>query len=1369
MTDRRHFPDRWRLHRAGMVNVWHYLDNEFDISGGRMVLRGTNGSGKSRALELLLPFLLDGDRRRMDATGAAKVNLDELMRTGAGEQANRIGYLWLELARPGGYLTIGALLRRGQSAQRTQVWYFTTPKRVGHELTLLADDRSVLSRDQLGELIGVERITDVAEAHRDRIRSEVFGLRGDAGRDRFAGLLQLLYTLRAPDVGNRIDEGRLPQLISDSLPPLREQALAAAGEQLDGLTSTREAQLRTEETSRHVDRMLSVYRRYAAGVLLDSADTAAAAVDAVVAAQREAEGLAIRFEALQEEHVGRQTERQDLHDQQTELESAIDGMRQREIFKQADDLAARDRAVAAQRDSTATRLSAAASARKHHSGQVAFADSRARELEQVAGELSGAIIAARGALGDAGLPAGGLPQSQQCLLTAVATTRIPMRTEVDGDPQQVDRPLPLQVRLQPDDRAELVAAARTAGSAAEERREHADRRRLEATKLERELRQVQRLEQDAEQEAVHRDRDLADAETAAETRDNAAVALAGDWRRWVADPVTLDLLGPVDWPGSAVGPLLLDAEALLDPSVVVEPLDREAAEQAQPARDALVARRRELDDADTADDLAREALLAEAADLRAARDPAPPRPPWRSGEPVGVPLWRAVDFASSLGASERAGLEAALLDSGLLTAVLDADRLLAASGEVLLVASGAVVAQPVSSVLVADPDSGVASSVVEAVLARIGLDDADAAASVGVDGGWRLGPLHGRHQVPEARHIGAQARARRREARLAEIAAEIEVLDVALAERSQERVGIDERVVALAAHVRAAPTSAALSAARTAAQLAAERAESSRRRAAEAADRAVDRRRQWATASTVHVEACAHFGLPVGIDELAVVISSSRVAAERCSQLIAAAARLDRAVAHHTEAVAAELAARTERDTLEEDATRAWNEWMREASQVAAQHEALDFTVEQARIELERSRRSLSDVVQQIQRADKLLAALGPDVGRAESARDQAIASVSVQQAAMIVAAEQLSSRLEIPGLLRAVTSDPVVPVARPELTDAVLTGVQGLRAAVRRPAQAAGENAINAAFQVFDRELAGRLDVSLRIDNGVHVVEVGGAGDDRSLAAASAYLVRRVEDGRTALDEHERTVFTTFILGGMGEELRRQLNQARSLITAMNTSLKGIRTSNGIGVKINWRLEDDGTGLDRVLALIATADAVRTPAQNAELIDLLRRRVEEFYAADPSSGYAEHLAAALDYRRWHEVELIIRGPAEGQERRISRRAKLSEGETRFVSYIALFAAADSYLAGLGGTEMSLRLVLLDDAFAKVDQRTIAEFFGLLVDLDLDFVMSGHDLWGCFPQVPSLDVYEVRRRDGSSAVTTRVHWDGRNRTYLHSA
>lgn len=121
----RHHPERWRISRAGISNVWHYYDNEFDFSGGRMILRGANGSGKSRAMEMLLPFLLDGDRRRMDSTGSANVRMEVLMKAGGEGQTNRVGYLWLELERDGAeqreHLTIGAHVKYSTSTHEAKV------------------------------------------------------------------------------------------------------------------------------------------------------------------------------------------------------------------------------------------------------------------------------------------------------------------------------------------------------------------------------------------------------------------------------------------------------------------------------------------------------------------------------------------------------------------------------------------------------------------------------------------------------------------------------------------------------------------------------------------------------------------------------------------------------------------------------------------------------------------------------------------------------------------------------------------------------------------------------------------------------------------------------------------------------------------------------------------------------------------------------------------------------------------------------------------------------------------------------------------------------------------------------------------------
>ena len=65
--------DRWRPRRAGIINLYEYANQVFDFAGGRLLLRGHNTSGKTKALELLLPFCLDGDisPNKLDPFGAA--------------------------------------------------------------------------------------------------------------------------------------------------------------------------------------------------------------------------------------------------------------------------------------------------------------------------------------------------------------------------------------------------------------------------------------------------------------------------------------------------------------------------------------------------------------------------------------------------------------------------------------------------------------------------------------------------------------------------------------------------------------------------------------------------------------------------------------------------------------------------------------------------------------------------------------------------------------------------------------------------------------------------------------------------------------------------------------------------------------------------------------------------------------------------------------------------------------------------------------------------------------------------------------------------------------------------------------------------
>src|ERR1700756_3614033 len=91
--------DRFKPSRAGVINVWDYVDEEWAFADGRLALRGHNGSGKTKALEVLFPFVLDGvaDSRRLDPfSGENRTMKSNLLYRG---QESEYGYVWMEFGR----------------------------------------------------------------------------------------------------------------------------------------------------------------------------------------------------------------------------------------------------------------------------------------------------------------------------------------------------------------------------------------------------------------------------------------------------------------------------------------------------------------------------------------------------------------------------------------------------------------------------------------------------------------------------------------------------------------------------------------------------------------------------------------------------------------------------------------------------------------------------------------------------------------------------------------------------------------------------------------------------------------------------------------------------------------------------------------------------------------------------------------------------------------------------------------------------------------------------------------------------------------------------------------------------------------------
>ena len=94
--------ERWQPLRAGLIDLFYYDAEEFWFRDGRLLLRGNNGTGKSKVLALTLPFLLDGDLspHRVEPDADPKKRMEwNLLLGGAHPYPERLGYTWIEFGR----------------------------------------------------------------------------------------------------------------------------------------------------------------------------------------------------------------------------------------------------------------------------------------------------------------------------------------------------------------------------------------------------------------------------------------------------------------------------------------------------------------------------------------------------------------------------------------------------------------------------------------------------------------------------------------------------------------------------------------------------------------------------------------------------------------------------------------------------------------------------------------------------------------------------------------------------------------------------------------------------------------------------------------------------------------------------------------------------------------------------------------------------------------------------------------------------------------------------------------------------------------------------------------------------------------------
>lgn len=1329
--------ERWVLSRAGILNVYQYADEVLCFGGGRLLLRGVNGSGKSTAMNMLLPFLLDGDTRRIDAAGEQSGVLKSWMLSGR-EDAQPIGYLWIEFAGRGEFLTCGCGIRANRSSDTVSTWWWITPRRPGIDLDLVHDGRP-LTAEGLRAVIGPESVFrhEDRRSYREEVRRRLYG---GADIDQH---IRLLHIVRSPRVGDRIDQD-LPSYLRDALPHLSEAALSDAAQPLDDLEEHRRNVSELARTSSALAAIHEVYAGYCCSELRRRADRAHELADAAVRSSRAVSAAA---GALREADAKLEAARGAVHT----LDAGLRELRARISALQALPAYQQGRQLEDLRD--------------HVKGQAEVLHEACRELERRRAQetalrldVVSASQSSRHDHGQLGLALRGLSNEILAAGLSAAAPDLPaLAAESVGDDPDLRAPEPFHADAARVGLSDIRAAA--------------DHRRGDLGEVRKQMRTVAAAA--GALEGAERDLRVAEDELAARRE---ALALRGSdldravsaWRHalsaWSAE---LGLL----WGASRLAPL---DSVELEARLADRRLEVRAALRAR--ADLLVARREGIlaaaEAAASLQEAEVEKAAGESAELDAMTLPDPPAQPWqRAGG--GPTIAELVDFVDGEDETVRASIEAALEAAGLLGAEVAADGTLALQdGQLIGVAQGAVGA-PLSRYLVANPG---ADAVVTRILDSISTDPShlsrEGSTVVTVDGRFRIGALAGRHSKDQAEHIGLAARRQRLERLRGEARRRLEEarrkLDDLRADVASAADGRDEAVSVRDRLPSDEPVAAAIAALRIAGETAA---------AAEA--RAADRRSAANLADETHAEAvdrarrvAANLRLAADEDALDAVGAAIAAALEGVVVADHALTALQRSVAAWAQAAQrwregrevllegeqAAAAAKTRLDLLGTRLETLENKF-------GAAYQELSAQIHTCQSQADSTERDLDSARTAELACNSAQATAASDLGVKRGAADE-------DSSKAVAAIAHLKGALAVAGLVASVSTDPSW-ASRP--VEESVSGLQALAELIRskvgpgdgrevtsdgvRQSLRQRRDSLGAGWDAEDRQPDDSLPMT---------VEINGPEGRYPLAGAATVVNARLAELSSLLSSEQDNALRNLMQGLVAREVAEKLHAAEDLVKRMNRRLDSISTAHGIGVSIRWKRRDDlDSELAAMVSLLAKRPDLRTDDEDERLREALSSQLDYARRENPDASYGDLIGRLLDYSTWYEIVLMLRRPGRPDER-LSRRTPLSEGEKKIVSYLPLFAAVAASCDSLGDVAPDApRFLLLDDAFAKVSEDNHPKLFGLLVELDLDFIATSERLWGTFATVPELAITEVIR-DASLGVVALEHsrWDGSARVLV---
>lgn len=1327
---------RYEPTRAGIINLWDYRDEEFCFAGGWLVLRGPNGSGKTKALEVLFPYVLDGriDPKRLNPFAAEDRTMkSNLLFRG---QENAVGYVWLELTHrdTGESVTVGIGLHAQKHRDTPVRWHFVTEGRAGEHFSLLTADDRPMTKKQLAEELGESSLLTSPTDYRAAIDRRLFGL----GRERYEQLLTLILTLRRPQLAKNLDPVKLSGTLTEGLRPLDDDLIAEAArsfEDMESVARTLEGLAAADDATKSFLAGYTTYLRTHARAAADTLTRRREDTGQRRQTVQSCESTALR---AAEEQAAAETRCEAAGVALAALRARAEQLRSSAAYQAVEQLADLERLV---RTCEQAEQAAAVEAKRRREAAV-----RARrELERTQGvlaELQSTVSRTAARLAE-GAAAAGIAWSPADADAEGLAERVAARSAV---------------------RHEAVRAVRAA---------------LQAHHSAGQARDLARQNLESAQEVASA-AEAAEAEAAQLVEERRAEARAG-LERWT-DEHTLPLdTQSAQWLTEALLEALAQAGEPDAPAMeAVFATGCEATVQALRDERAGVSTHRD------GLERSREAMVAERDAIAAEHDDAPPPSAARTADRTGregAPLWRLVRFADSVNDVQAAAVEAALEASGMLDAWLHPSDGAVAAGDsdgYLLPGAPADGASLVD-LLLPEQDAAVPAARIAAVLRSVALtgEVLPGLAQITADGRYAHGITLGAHHKESAEYIGATARARRRTARIAECEQRITALQGEIAEAGCSLARLDSALESFAAARAALPRTGPIAAA-----LREEIRAAGRLRAARSAADAAQSGYDEAVAARMVVErALRRTGAEHGLAPDATAVDQVQDAVRRFESdgVQLAAQRREHGRQQDTvDEATARLDAAAEDEHTAADAAHAAR---RRHSEEAARLDALQSTVgAEAREVMERIEHTeheitgaqAADAAATAAEREALTAAVAARERLAAACQALTVAAAEERETAHGLApyaARELLDVLKCPPQLAWPAQesdfedsvDGELPAAVTAIHEAILAATRDLTPTETSLKQSATR--LTKALDELQTQLsAAGQDYHPEWDSadGAIVVRIADEQGPLPVGAFAERIAAARRDQQLLLSDSEQRILEDALLTRLAQQIHERTVDARDLIHRMNTEMRRRKMSSGTTVGVNWLLADDLDPEQRQVCSLLDADAARLgPDALSRMRGHFADRIKNARAVQRELPYRELLSQVLDYRHWRQFAFQLVRPDKSEEKLTrARHSRLSGGEQSVSLHLPLFAAAHATLNS--AAPHAPRLLALDEAFAGVDDTGRGELMGLAAQFDLDLFMTGYDLWATHADVRAAAHYDLAHSPVEHTVSALLLvWDGR--------